>query len=58
MIEEHQRPCPECGQLVDARAAHVEANYPSAMTLRATQVKLGPEHARGCEHWRKETPRE
>lgn len=50
------RPCPECGNLVQARIVESEANYLPSPVLRGVQVRLGPEHVRRCPHWRKEAP--
>ena len=46
------RSCPECGAVVEARQAEIEAQYPGAMVFAGFQVKRGPEHARRCRHWR------
>jgi len=49
-----RRPCPECGETVEARRVDVEGNYPGGWVRRGIQVRCGPAHDRNCRHYRPE----
>jgi hypothetical protein len=43
-----KKPCPHCGEEVEARVVESTGEYPNAMVLRVEQFKKGPEHETGC----------